>query len=155
MAIGLYHGNWIVGATDVSYNLPIATVETDVMADSIVALHFNRTGQFLFLIRATDLTLYDNATTMLAKLPDYDDTRLVKDLTADEKTKAQIFLNAIGITLTATQSQRLNNMAWNAALRVFVKRTIAPVVDLDLIKQWIQEDRAIHYVDIPNKGEDV
>jgi hypothetical protein len=152
LSVGLYHGTW-TGDTTVEYVLPSATVDHP-LALSIVALHFNRTGHFLYIIRGPDLYIYDNSPD-LVRLPDHDDTTIVKNLPQATRTNIQNFLDAAQIPLTSVQKSRLANMAWNDALKKFARRLIHPVASFDDLRTWLAQDYHIHYIDIPNKGEDV
>lgn len=167
MAIGIYHGQLTTGET-VAFDIPDVPMLNPVppnqdipdpgilhpLADSIVALHFNRTNQCLYLIRGPDLYLYDNHPTLI-RLPDHSDTTIVKVFPVATRTTIENFLAAAQINLTPAQKNRLGDMTWNQALRKVTRRLIYPVCTADQILGWLNQDRSLVYVDIPGDGSDI
>lgn len=113
---------------------------------SAVALHFNRTNQVLYLIRAEDFNAFDQHPT-LRRLPDRDDKNTLNLL-----DNAQKFMDAAKIERS---SERVNLLPWDNLLRRLMKRTIHPIFDSEDIDKWLQRENNLTYVDVPKGGEDL
>ena len=166
LAVGIYHGRMSI-SDPVSFDIPDVPMLNPVppdedipdpgiahpLAESLVALHFNRTNTVLYLIRGPALYLYDNHPS-LVRLPDHTDTTIVRDLPQATRTNIQNFLTAAQINLTTAQRNRLAALPWNQALRRLVRRLINPVCTPDDIVDWLRKDGNLQYVDIPHDGGD-
>ena len=150
MPVGVYHGRLKVENGAVTFDLP----ELPSSPNSMVVLHFNRTGQCLYFVRADDLGVFDGAETKLTKLPDHEDRRRIRVLSATERGRFRNFLRK-GNFDKSDDGERSENLEWWEVIRRICKRIDRPQVDLEKVMDWLRQDYSLVYVDVPNRGHEL
>ena len=151
MPVGVYHGRLKVENGAVTFDLP----ELPSSPNSMVVLHFNRSGECLYFVRADDLGVFDRAPeAKLAKLPDHEDRRRIRELSATERGRFKNFLRR-GNFDKSDDGARSENLEWWEVIRRICKRIDRPQVDLEKVMDWLRQDNSLVYVDIPNRGHEL